>query len=911
MPKYPYRDLGVNFDRNFRNALNANFDDIEADIKELGAGAQQALEAAHEAETQAIYARTSGDYAQDKGDYAAQQGDYAKTQGDYAKTQGDAANLAATNANDAANNANSAATNANNAATAANDAATNANTAADNANNAATNANTAADNANTQATNAQNAAQSANDAATNANNAADNANTQAAYAQTQGDYAKAQGDYAKQVGDENKTRWLTAVNTYADIATTYPNPQLGDTVQTIDDSKIYRWNGKRWVWTQQYNANAISDVQNKIGILSKNQIFLTASGSDDTVAIDNAFNTCPDGGTIVFTAGIYTRTAPLVGKSNVNVVGLGKVIIQITCSGEYAVNLRNMTNSVWENITFIRQGQGVAGNNTVLVINGTTDDTVILKDIKAINQMTPASGQKAVSCRGIHIYDSAKPILRNCKGIGGVSTNDTGVPIGISIGAKDNSIASPTLYDCIGIGGTNGASAGIECDNTVAGNEAKLFNCIGYGGTTSDGVGGAGIQIDDIDASKLTGCKGFGGNGTDAAGIRIFSGASPELNNCYGKGGTGVRSYGIQILNGTPVFNHCVAEGGNADSCRGWSTSGNSFPTLNNCSTKLASTPFIAWFPGSTSMSIQPSPNNPFQIRNLDIVVVTPQSGVTINIGSTPGGSDIASGVSIASAGWQSVNLLANARKQFAAGSYIYITASAPIPNNCIQIVGEAVFANNYCYGLGLEGRGIVARNSSFSGNVNSAALNVASYPITRNESKFYNCVFDTRTDETGNLKTAISCASYWDNPDFQRCTINGKLNNINIPQDIVAFQFYLDAVTANLSNQKLKFSGSAWQQIPMLRNGCIEGYSVNLSAAPTSGSITVTVGSNGNPLTGVPSSTLTTTSTKFNNIPKGTPGTTFVSGNSLYVTVSTTSDFAPSGSLNLIVTLYVRLSNY
>lgn len=87
-------------------------------------------------------------------------------------------------------------------------------------------------------------------------------------AQDAAEYATAQGDYAKQVADENKTRWLTAVNTYADIATTYPNPQLGDTVQTIDDSKIYRWDGTQWVWTQQYNANAITDVQNKIGILT-------------------------------------------------------------------------------------------------------------------------------------------------------------------------------------------------------------------------------------------------------------------------------------------------------------------------------------------------------------------------------------------------------------------------------------------------------------------------------------------------------------------------------------------------------------------------------------------------------------------------------------------------------------------
>lgn len=166
MPKYPYRDLGVNFDRNFRNALNANFDDIEADIKELGAGAQQALEAAHEAETQAIYARTSGDYAQDKGDYAAQQGDFAQTQGNYAKSQGD--------------------------------------------------------------------------------------------------YAKTQGQYAQQVANENKTRWLNPVANFATIATNYPNPQHGDTVMTLDDGKIYRYDGTTWQFTQQYNSTALNNLANEL-----------------------------------------------------------------------------------------------------------------------------------------------------------------------------------------------------------------------------------------------------------------------------------------------------------------------------------------------------------------------------------------------------------------------------------------------------------------------------------------------------------------------------------------------------------------------------------------------------------------------------------------------------------------------
>lgn len=171
MPKYPYRDLGINFDRKFRNDLNANFDDIEADIKELGAGAQQAIEAAHEAETQAIYAQEQGDYANEKGTYADEQGDYAKAQGDYAKAQGD--------------------------------------------------------------------------------------------------YAKAQGDYAKSVADQNKTTWKTPVATYSAIATTYPNPQHGDTVMTLDDGKIYRYENGQWNFTQQYNSTALNNLANELSKQNK------------------------------------------------------------------------------------------------------------------------------------------------------------------------------------------------------------------------------------------------------------------------------------------------------------------------------------------------------------------------------------------------------------------------------------------------------------------------------------------------------------------------------------------------------------------------------------------------------------------------------------------------------------------
>ncbi|WP_186578041.1 hypothetical protein [Aquibacillus kalidii] len=99
MTKYPYKPTGTELNREFRNTYNQNLLDIESDLKELGSGAMEALEAANEATTQAVYASEQGDYANAEGMYASNQGDYAKLQGEYAETQGDLTRQAVNDAN--------------------------------------------------------------------------------------------------------------------------------------------------------------------------------------------------------------------------------------------------------------------------------------------------------------------------------------------------------------------------------------------------------------------------------------------------------------------------------------------------------------------------------------------------------------------------------------------------------------------------------------------------------------------------------------------------------------------------------------------------------------------------------------------------------------------------------------------
>ncbi|KAA0944149.1 hypothetical protein FQ087_18670 [Sporosarcina sp. ANT_H38] len=161
-----YRTINVDLNRQYRNDLNANFSQIEADLlalqnisngqkQELLAElsriereskdrdnvlAKQNLEtllqsietAKNNANTAAANADVKAGRAQTQGDYAKTQGDYAKVQGAFANLKGDFANEKATLADKAAGNANLEASNLSALKVAVVDATQNANTAIEN-----------------------------------------------------------------------------------------------------------------------------------------------------------------------------------------------------------------------------------------------------------------------------------------------------------------------------------------------------------------------------------------------------------------------------------------------------------------------------------------------------------------------------------------------------------------------------------------------------------------------------------------------------------------------------------------------------------------------------------------------------------------------------------------------------------
>lgn len=77
---------------------------------------------------------------------------------------------------------------------------------------------------------------------------------------------------------ESNTDWKETVATYDDIATTYPVPQDGWTVNVKDTDYTYRWSGEKWV---AISANAIPKATQSVdGLLSK----------EDKAAFDDVYS---------------------------------------------------------------------------------------------------------------------------------------------------------------------------------------------------------------------------------------------------------------------------------------------------------------------------------------------------------------------------------------------------------------------------------------------------------------------------------------------------------------------------------------------------------------------------------------------------------------------------------------------
>ncbi|MCA1025655.1 hypothetical protein LCM23_06085 [Cytobacillus kochii] len=71
-------------------------------------------------------------------------------------------------------------------------------------------------------------------------------------------------DAAQKVAEDNKTIRKEPVANFAAIATSYPSPSHGWSVQTMDDNKFYRYENGQWNFTEIVSNSAITQEQQRI-----------------------------------------------------------------------------------------------------------------------------------------------------------------------------------------------------------------------------------------------------------------------------------------------------------------------------------------------------------------------------------------------------------------------------------------------------------------------------------------------------------------------------------------------------------------------------------------------------------------------------------------------------------------------
>ena len=174
---------------------------------------------------------------------------------------------------------------------------------------------------------------------------------------------------------ETNIDWKEAVDTFADIATTYPNPDDGWTVNTKDNNITYRYNGSEWV---AISANAIPKATNEVdGLMTK----------EYAKKLDGLTKYTPDGTTIT-----ADEDGTLHGSDTIQVDGITitrddatKVIALAKTLQDKIGTIDNKVdqNYVVNNLTTTEQGfvldgrQGKALQDQITSLNGSIEPSIV------------------------------------------------------------------------------------------------------------------------------------------------------------------------------------------------------------------------------------------------------------------------------------------------------------------------------------------------------------------------------------------------------------------------------------------------------------------------------------------------------------------------------------------------------
>jgi hypothetical protein len=438
--------------------------------------------------------------------------------------------------------------------------------------------------------------------------------------------------------------------------------------------------------------------------------------------------------------GSFTCDGQINAVSNVDVelVGIITVASDSNIHGiEFDGTVNPITNSIWRNINLVRSGTTNGSQIYGIHFTGTINHTVQLLSPTITNSID-STGADCYSAglmigNGSGTYYVTEPFID--AGTITVTNSNTGGAYGISIyhGNGEPEITNTRA--------TTTASGSAVYVTEWIGN-ALLTNMTGKGYVNGFSTDGGGYTLDNSNFYA-------GAGGSNSAGIRLGNSGSGRINNTNGY------SYPVNHSNAfiAVADSETTITGGyfgpqRYDQISGWSLV-NSLPADNG-----RFRPDFTTFNWGLSgiMNLFFTGNNP---------------GVTLKIGYTVGGGEIASGVDISAGGTGAlVGLSVTVPVEFAAGAYMYITPSANYTGYIY--VGWTATYNYACWGAyftsGVKLAKITFKNSTISGAMagNDIGVYFDNTPTTH-KVRFENC----RIQTLGNFAPAYSEITFTQSPFF------------------------------------------------------------------------------------------------------------------------------------------------
>ena len=309
--------------------------------------------------------------------------------------------------------------------------------------------------------------------------------------------------------------------------------------------------------------------------------------------------------------------------------------------------------------------------------------------------------------------------------------------------------------------------------------EAYMESCYGEG--SPNGSPSTGIWISHGSKTTLVNCKGQGkGNGACCDGIDISGHANPILIGCEGYGSlSGQQScYGIVIWDAsTPLLESCVARGGLGSDCPAYVVAYSASPRLIGCSNKLHDSVYQWYYTAINDGRFRPYALIPYQVLSLMVWVdVAAAAGATLKVGTTIGGSQVASDIPIDATGEIQHNFN---QVQVAADGYLYATPSVSIADNDISIIYSVCRNDQTTSIVKVDGSGYaVFEGCDFvaPGGLNPGCVSIQIHAVDAPNFSFNNCHIKSLAPTE---RCSVWAKSSLANAPFFRCMLEGSIFNV------------------------------------------------------------------------------------------------------------------------------------